>query len=144
MRRPARQVMVLAAAIATLVGCQGPDVGQSCTLSWGEDPTLQAPTPTQLYSSGSGDYFQSGNPACEGLICIVSPVAPGARYACDAPGCGYCSKACISDDDCYSSKTGLVCRQMVLDKVFIDQLDPVTRQRYLSNVQFSSYCATPR
>jgi hypothetical protein len=143
MRRRATEVMLLLAAIA-LAACQGPDVGQSCTLTWGTDSATLAPTPVDLFSSGGGDFFESGNAGCEGLVCIVSPVAPGARYACDTPGCGYCSKACISDDDCYQSKTGLVCRQMVLDKVFIDQLDPVTRERYLNKIQFSSYCATPR
>lgn len=136
--------MLLATAIASLSACQDPDVGQACPLSWGQDNATPAPTPLELYSSGSGDYFESGNLACDGLVCIVSPVAPGARYACDAQGCGYCSKACISNDDCFEKQTGLVCRQMVLDKVFIDQLDPATRDRYLNKVQFSSYCATPR
>jgi hypothetical protein len=141
------QVTLLAPLFA-LAACQGPDVGQSCTIAWSPtwqtDGTPPPPRPTDLYTSGGGDYFESGNLACEGLVCIVSPAAPGSRYACDAYGCGYCSKPCVSNDDCYEKKTGLVCRQMVLDSVFIEQLDPATRDRYLSDIQFSSYCATPR
>jgi hypothetical protein len=144
MRARIPNVMLAVAALAALAACQDPDVGQSCTISWGQDNGTPAPTPVSLFSSGGGDYFESGNLACDGLICIVSPAAPGTRYACQNAGCGYCSKSCISNDDCYSKETGLVCRQMVLDPVFLDQLDPQTRLRYLNTVQFSSYCALPR
>jgi hypothetical protein len=144
MRARVPTVMLVLAALAALTACQGPDVGQSCTISWGQDNGTPAPTPVDLYASGGGDYFESGNLACEGLICIVSPAAPGTPRACTDAGCGYCSKSCISNDDCYQKSTGLVCRQMVLDPVFLDQLDPLTRDRYLNKVQFSSYCALPR
>jgi hypothetical protein len=33
---------------------------------------------------------------------------------------------------------------MVLDPAFIASLDPVVRERYLADVQFSSYCAVAR
>jgi hypothetical protein len=33
---------------------------------------------------------------------------------------------------------------MVLDPVFLETLDPTTRQRYLADIQYSSYCAVPR
>jgi hypothetical protein len=144
MRARVPTVMLALAAVAALAACQDPDVGQSCRISWGQDNGTPAPTPVSLFASGSGDYFESGNLACDGLICIVSPAAPGTRYGCESAGCGYCSKSCISNDDCYQKQTGLVCRQMVLDPVFLDQLDPATRDRYLNTVQFSSYCATPR
>ena len=159
MLRRAPNVLPAVALVAALAACQEPDVGQRCTISWSptweQDGTPPPPRPTctpdiappgcvDLYTSGGGDYFESGNLGCEGLVCIVSPAAPGSRYACDAYGCGYCSKPCVSNADCYESKTGLVCRQMVLDPVFMDQLDPETKARYLADVQFSSYCATPR
>jgi len=147
MRRSLLNVALALAALA-LAACQGPDVGQSCTIAWSptwaQDGTPPPPKPTDLYSSGGSDYFESGNLGCDGLVCIVSPAPPGSRYACNDYGCGYCSKPCISNADCFESKTGLVCRQMVLDPVFLDQLDPATRARYLSDIQFSSYCAIPR
>ena len=33
---------------------------------------------------------------------------------------------------------------MVLDPAFIASLDEATRQQYLADIQFSSYCAVPR
>jgi hypothetical protein len=141
---PVQKMMLALLPLAALVACQGPDVGQACTISWGQDSGTPAPTPVSLFASGGGDFFESGNLGCDGLVCIVSPAAPGTRYACTEQGCGYCSKSCVSNDDCYESKTGLVCRQMVLDPVFEQQLDPATRDRYLAQIQFSSYCAIPR
>ncbi|HEY6005882.1 MAG TPA: adventurous gliding motility lipoprotein CglC [Anaeromyxobacter sp.] len=147
MRTRVPTVSLALAALAALAGCQDPDVGQRCQISWGQDNTTPAPKAIDLFASGGGDYFESGNIGCDGLVCIISPAAPNTTYGYDTPGTGYCSKACISNDDCYESKTGLVCRQMVLDPVFLDQLsklDPLTRDRYLADIQFSSYCATPR
>lgn len=136
------------APFLALLACQSPDVGNPCTLAW--NPTWEAdgtpppPDPVSLAASGGSDYFEAGNLACDDLVCIVSPAAAGTRYGSTTPGSGYCSKPCVSDRDCFHSDTGLVCRQMVLDPVFLEQLDPVTRDRYLSEVQFSSYCAVPR
>jgi hypothetical protein len=153
MRLRTANLAVVLLPLLALAACQGPDVGQSCTIAWSatwkEDGTPPPPRPTDLYASGGGDYFESGNLGCDGLVCIVSPQAPGGRYASctnfdSGAGCGYCSKPCVSNADCFESKTGLVCRQMVLDPVFLDQLDPATRDRYLSDIQFSSYCAAPR
>jgi hypothetical protein len=137
-RRASRTLLALVLLVLA-AACQDPDVGQSCTLSWGSDAA--APPPTA--STALADYFESGNIACDGLICLVSPVAPGSDYD-GAAGIGYCSKACVSDDDCYQDETGLVCRQMVLDPFFLEQLDAETRARYLADVQYSSYCAVPR
>jgi hypothetical protein len=144
MRARVPTVMLAFAALAALPACQGPDVGQPCAISWGQDNSTPAPKAVDLYASGGGDFFESGNLACDGLVCIVSPAAPNTTYGYDTPGKGYCSKACVSNDDCYQSKTGLECRQMVLDPVFLEGLDTVTRNRYLADIQFSSYCATPR
>lgn len=146
-RRIPRMAVSLLPLLA-LVACQDPDVGNPCTLGWNatweQDGTPPPPVPTELYASGGSDYFESGNLACEGLVCIVSPAAPGTKYGCSDYGCGYCSKPCVSNDDCFEDDTGLVCRQMVLDPVFLEQLDETTRARYLAEIQFSSYCAIPR
>ena len=132
--------MALVATALALGACQQPDVGQPCTITWGSNETSATPPPTP--QTIQSDWFESGNTDCENLVCIVSPAAPGSRYASG----GYCSKPCVSDQDCFESKTGLVCRQMVLDPVFMKQLeasDPQLATRYLGEVQFSSYCGVP-
>lgn len=107
-------------------------------LAWGS--TTPPPTPQTV----SGTYFESGNVGCEGLICIVSP-ASGSKYdSCSGDACGYCSKSCVSDQDCYKSETGLVCQKLILDDAFLASLDPATRERYLAETSSSSYCAVPR
>jgi hypothetical protein len=144
MRTP-RPLPVLAslALVALLAGCQDPDVGQRCRLP--RDPLAQAiPDPAVI----TGDYLEAGNAACDNLVCIVSPAVSGGRYN-DCPGgeCGYCSKPCVSDQDCYRSETGLACRQMVLDPAFMAELaatDPALLERYLADIQFSWYCAVPQ
>jgi len=145
--RPARlaTALALAALVAlTVTGCQSPDVGQRCGL-----PSRGAPTERPTPDSAAGDYLEFGNAGCDNLVCIVSPATPGSAYnACvgDAasPQCGYCSKPCVSDSDCFKSETGLACRQMVLDPASIAALDDAARAAYLANIQFSSYCAVPR
>ena len=141
----------LAAAVLALVataGCQKPDVGGQCTLAWNptweQDGTARPPTASQLYTSNGSDYFESGNLACDGLVCIVSPAPAGSEYGSSVPGQGYCSKPCVSNADCYSSDTGLVCDQIVLDPAFIATLDQTTKDRYLGQIRFSSYCVVPR
>ncbi len=132
--------MALVAAALVLGACQQPDVGQPCTLTWGTGAEAPAyPKPSEIQA----DYFESGNTDCENLVCIMSPAAEGSRYGASA----YCSKPCISNQDCFESKTGLVCRQMVLDSLFLAELekyDPALKARYLGDVQFSSYCGVPR
>jgi hypothetical protein len=133
---------VMALAVAA---CQRPDVGSRCTLawnpSWQSDNTPPPPTP----ASAQGDYFESGNIGCDDLTCIVSPAPSDSKYgSCSGPACGYCSKPCVSNADCYSSDTGLVCNQIVLDPAFIATLDQPTKDRYLGQIRFSSYCVVPR
>ncbi|HSN15317.1 MAG TPA: adventurous gliding motility lipoprotein CglC [Anaeromyxobacteraceae bacterium] len=130
------RLAIVAACAALLSGCQPPDVGQRCELAWGTDRST-APTPTSTES----DYVETGNASCETLVCIVSKATSGEYSTCDGDKCGYCSKPCVSDADCYKSETGLVCRKMVLDDAFIASLDPATREKY--HVQYSSYCAVP-
>lgn len=131
---------LILALVALLAGCQDPDVGQRCLVP--SKPNAQfAPTPDTI----AGDYLESGNPSCDNLVCIVSPAVPDGKYSqCPGGECGYCSKPCVSDQDCFRSETGLACRQMVLDPAFISSLDPETREKYLADIQFSSYCAVPR
>src|SRR5512142_1759541 len=119
-------------SLLALPGCDKPDVGSRCTLGWNPnwqiDGTAPPPTPT----TAQGDYFESGNTDCDDLICIVSPADATSRYgSCSGDACGYCSKPCVSDRDCYSSSTDLFCGQVVLDPLFIASLDAQTRARYL-------------
>jgi hypothetical protein len=138
--RPLRLAPAVALAALLVAGCQSPDVGQRCKLRWG-DGSVPAPTPETV----SGDYLETGNVGCDNLVCIVSPAVEGGDYAtCSGELCGYCSKPCVSDQDCFRSETGLECRQMVLDPAFIASLDPAVREKYLADIQFSSYCAVPR
>ncbi len=135
------------AACLLAAGCQSPDVGQECNLGI-TDPTYESATQC---SSQAGDYFESGNAACDNLVCIRTVVQKGcagdpakflvARSGHSVPS--YCSKPCVSDDDCFKSETGLVCRPIVLDQNFLATLDPAIRQIYLGDVAASSYCATP-
>jgi hypothetical protein len=140
MRSAASKLAVALAAVA-LAACQNPDVGDSCTLQWGSDSSLPPPTPT----TALGDYFQSGNTACDDLVCIVSP---GANADGCIPGsgqnCGYCSKPCVSNDDCYTNETGLVCDLVLPDPAFIATLAPDVRERYLGDMTFSSFCVVRR
>jgi len=147
LHRPSGAVLAVAAGLA-LAACQGPDVGQPCKLAWSEtwqtDGTLPPPTP----ETTAGDFFENGNLGCDDLVCIVSPAGTDSRYShcADAASyvCGYCSKPCVSNEDCYTRKTGLVCDLILLDPAFIASLDPAVRDRYLSDVAFSSYCVVPR
>jgi hypothetical protein len=141
--RPARLALAVASALL-VAGCQSPDVGQRCQLPFHAGATNDGPTP----ETAAGDYLEVGNTACDNLICIVSPAVDGGRYnSCAEGNCGYCSKPCVSDQDCSTSQTGLVCRQMVLDPAFIQKLqqtDPALLETYLSDIRFSSYCAVSR
>jgi hypothetical protein len=140
--RPA-PVLAPLALVALLVGCQSPDVGQRCRVPRDPQASLD-PTPQTI----TGDYLENGNAACDNLVCIVSPAVTGGRYnECVGEFCGYCSKPCVSDTDCFRSETGLACRQMVLDQAFMQQLAaqyPDLAARYLADIQFSSYCSVPR
>jgi hypothetical protein len=144
MRLVAPKWVLALVPVFAVLGCQKPDVGQRCALQWSDPATAPTPQTTE------GDYFQSGNTACDDLVCIVSPADVGDPYgSCSGTACGYCSKPCVSDDDCFKDETGLVCDQIVLDPKFIAQLDATEEgraalERYLGDVRFSSYCVVPR
>ena len=121
---------VLAAAfLGMLAACQDPDVGQSCSF---DVPGVTGPVAT--------DYLETGKTECENLVCIRSPDPPAGSSVKNNP---YCSKPCVSDSDCSKGETGLVCRSVILDPEFLASLPEDVRQKYLGDVQFSSYCATP-
>jgi hypothetical protein len=125
--------------LLVLGACDKPDVGQRCVFSWNSTGAVPAPTPTTV----NADYFESGNVSCENLVCIVSPAAETSKYgSCPAGACGYCSKPCVSDNDCYKSSTGLVCRQIILDPVFIASLSEDAK-KYLPDTNSSWYCVVP-
>jgi hypothetical protein len=126
-----RSPHLLAAAgglLVALSGCQDPDVGQQCQIDLAVTPPIVA------------DYLETGKTECENLVCILSPPPPaGSKVKFNQ----YCSKACVSNDDCSESDTGLVCRRVVLDPDFMNSLDPAVRQKYLGDITFSNYCAPP-
>ncbi len=135
------RLLFVVSAVSAMAACQRPDVGALCKLSWAGGTETPAPTPT----TAQGDYFESGNIGCDDLTCIVSPAPADSKYgSCSGDACGYCSKPCVSNADCYSSSTGLVCAQIVLDPAFLATLDETTKQRYLGEIQYSSYCVVPR
>ncbi len=133
----------LAAAVALVAGCQNDNTGDPCLLN--VSGTVAdggaCDTTTGTTSADTADYFDS-NPAsiCDSLICIHSARAGQGCSPADGGSVlnGRCSKPCISDSDC----NGLVCRQVVLDKQFIDSL-PDGGQIYLGGIPSSNFCAAP-
>jgi hypothetical protein len=150
-RRPFRAARIAGLAALALAACQDPDVGQPCALDLFADGgaiDTDVQRDKGLYSSCErADYFRSGAVECESLICVRSATG-SATGTCPPPLSPvairkYCSKACVSDTDCFNKDTGLVCRQIVLDPVFLANLDPQVRDRYLGQIQSSNYCAAP-
>ncbi len=144
MRASAKLAAFALFTLLALPACDKPDVGSRCPLTWNPNVGVPAPTPT----TALGDYFESGNPGCDDFICIVSKAKAGTRYgSCSGDKCGYCSKPCVSNRDCYSGSTGLVCDTVVLDQTFIttlQQQDPALLSRYLGEIRLSNYCVVPR
>ncbi len=144
MRAPAYLAAFALITLVALPACDKPDVGARCKLGWNPNADVPPPTP----ATALGDYFESGNPDCDDLICILSPAKTGSKYnSCSGDSCGYCSKPCVSNKDCYSGSTGLVCDAVVLDPTFISTLeenDPELLNTYLGETRFSNYCVVPR
>lgn len=177
--RTARRATPAALSALALFACQQPDVGDPCTL---DVYTLQGSPPVLASidhdvsdgvacttSAYAADFFRSGANECDNLICIRS--ATGA--ACSDPPAAstwplavrkYCSKPCVSDKDCFTSETGLVCRPIVLNSTYLvylqqcaadpTRIDPVygacpppatvtAMLALLGGVPSSNYCATP-
>ena len=148
MRIRSHLVPAAVAAALALSACQDPDVGQDCDMPLtapGGGP-LDVPTPSgsaTLCSTERADYFRTGAIECDNLICVRSSTGTCAADPALASIRHYCSKPCVSDRDCFTSQTSLVCRQIVLDPVFLATLSDAVRARYLGQIQASNYCATP-
>ncbi len=114
MRTATLSVLALSAALS---GCQGPDVGQACSLQTGQGA---APV--------TADFFES-NPSngCDALICIESPAQTSSSKVKNNP---YCSKACKSNSDCFQGDTGLVCRPVTVDLDYVNSLAKSQRDTY--------------
>jgi hypothetical protein len=132
-----RSGLILATLVGTLVaGCsEEPDVGQPCPL-----PVTLADGSLADACNGKGDYLGEGATVCENLVCVLT----GATSDICASRTPICSKPCVSDSDCFKKKTGLECRPVVLDEETMQTWDPVLRQKYLSDIGFSNYCAYPK
>lgn len=176
-----RAVLAAFSALA-LAACQEQDVGEPCDLDVLagsplvpiDQPALDAggqavPGVACTTEAYLADFFRSGALECDNLICIRS--ATGA--ACSDPALAptwpkdvrkYCSRPCVSDQDCENGRIHLVCRPIVLDSgylTFLQQcaanpgrIDPVygpcpppdevaSRLALLGGVPSSNYCATP-
>lgn len=169
-RTVSRGTLAALAALG-LAACQDPDVGQPCDLDvYAGSPPQNIDyylAPGSACSADAADYFRSGVPDCDNLICIRSYTG-GACGSTSAPPTftydirKYCSKPCVSDDDCFTSETGLVCRPIVLSSgylAFLQQCaaaqaagqplpagcppDPAATLALLGSVPSSNYCATP-
>jgi len=148
MRSRSHLVPVAAAAALALSACQTADVGQDCSMPLqapgGGDLDVPTPPPNgPLCSTDRADYFRTGAIECDNLVCVRSSTGTCSGDPSLASVRHYCSKACVSDRDCFTGETGLVCRQIVLDPVFLATLPPDVRERYLGQIQASNYCATP-
>ncbi len=167
--RTAAHGTLAALAALALAACQEPDVGQPCDLDVANIDYPVAGKEGVACSADSADYFRSGASECDNLICIRSDTGA----ACSDSGAPptfthdirkYCSKPCVSDKDCFTSKTGLVCRAIVLDSGYLTYLqqcaadptriDPVygpcpppadlaAMLALLGSLPSSNYCATP-
>lgn len=145
MRAHAPSLALALIALLTASACDKPDVGARCVLAWNQNWETDGTPPPPKPSTAQGDYFETGNLGCDDLVCIVSPAAPGTKYgSCSGTACGYCSKPCVSDRDCYTGSTGLKCQQLILDPTFLATLDEITKQRYLGETQNINYCVVPR
>lgn len=144
--------LLVLATSAALAGCQGPDVGQACALQIGQGKDA----PNLNTTSVPADFLESGpDNGCDNLVCIKSPDQPAGSKLKSNP---YCSKQCVSNSDCFQGDTGLVCRQVTIDRSFINGLPQAQRNAYYRTLgcqiaadgtatdcpfQFDSYCAAP-
>jgi len=122
--------LAFTAGLAALAACQAPDVGGDCDLT--------VPVPQSVIA----DYLETGNTACENLVCIRSQLT--SKLTTPARSGAYCSKPCVADSDCSPGETGLSCRKVILDDVFLANLPQSVKNQYLGAAsQFSTYCAAP-
>ncbi len=145
MSLPRRLLAAVPLAALLLAGCQAPDVGQACRMDllYADGGAIALPVDGGICSAEAADFFRSGAIECDNLVCLQSPTG-----TCAGAGAtpfevrDYCSKACVSDADCFTSQTGLVCRRVLLDPSFVATL-PDGGAPYLPAALGSSYCAPP-
>ena len=133
MTRTAKKVRIAAVlGLALLAGCQEPDVGQSCAVNIrvGGELLTGETTPAE--------FVQNGATECDNLICILSPDREGR-----AENNPYCSKACVSDDECSPDETGLRCLRVAPDETLLAELTDEQRQQFVGGNASSFYCALP-
>ena len=85
-----------------------------------------------------GHFVQTGSTACDNLVCILSR-DPDRRVENDP----YCSKPCVSDDECFPDETGLRCLRIAPDETLLGQLTEEQRQQFVGGNASSFYCAIP-
>lgn len=148
MPRPSPLALLTSVALLlAAAACQTADVGQECRMNLKDsagNPIDVEVDGGALCSPNRADFFRSGAIECDNLICLRSATGAcaGGDTAAPLDVRYYCSKACVSDADCFTSDTGLVCRRVVLDPSFIASL-PDGGAPWLPAVIASSYCATP-
>jgi len=135
------------AAFLAAAACQSVDVGQPCqmNLDFADGGPIAVPVSDGgvLCSAQSADFLRTGALECDGLVCMQSAVGTcNGQSATPYQVNSFCSKACVSNADCFTSQTGLVCRLVLLDPSFVASL-PDGGAPYLPATLQSSYCAPP-
>lgn len=134
------------AALLAAAACQSVDVGQPCTMNLefaDGGPIAVSVGGAVECSADSGDFLRTGALECDGLVCLQS-----ATGACSGQTGtpflvrSYCSKACVSNSDCFTSQTGLVCRAVLPEPAFLASL-PDGGAPYIPATLQSNYCAPP-
>lgn len=130
-----------------LVNCDPPsDLGKPCALLLPDGGFWTVTSPTD-------DYYYSGTPECENLICLRPAASP-----LDA-GFGFCSGPCspknpsdpnsASDDCSGGTSAASVCRAVALDQTFINLIlsEPngqALLQQYLGGSSAPILCTSPQ
>jgi len=132
-------------ALLAAGACQSADVGQPCAMNllYADGGPIAVDEGGTNCSAERADFFRSGAIECDNLVCLQSPTGLCAGSATTPYKVRpYCSKACVSNADCFTSTTGLVCRRVLLDPSFVASL-PDGGAPYLPDALASNYCAPP-
>jgi len=133
-------------ALLAAAACQSPDVGQPCPMNllYADGGPIAVAAGSGECSAENADFFRSGAIECDNLICLQSATGTCSSGSATTPFevRAFCSKACVSNADCFTSQTGLVCRTVILDPSFVASL-PDGGAPYLPQPLASSYCAPP-
>ncbi len=124
-----------------------------------EHPECFHPNLEDLRGSFDKDFVSFGATECENLTCVRPrcSIRDGEGNAVQAdcekselpkaekdPN-GICSGECITDQDCTSEEGSFVCRALVLDDAFLQQLrnalTPEEYDQYFGRIQNAKFCA---